>query len=78
MAKMKKLINKWILLLCLSLSSFVQLIDYLLQGDINPTLVGMTLGLYPYALNKLGYKSKLLDVFLGLICILFLIYFFLK
>ena len=63
-------------MLCLLISSVIQIVDYLLQGSINPPLVGMTLVLFPNALNKLGFKSKLLDALMGIIGILFLIYFF--
>ena len=59
---MKKLFNKWILPVCLLLIIFTQLIDYYLQGDINPAFIVVVIALLPAALKGLEYKiSKKLE-----------------
>ena len=59
---MKKLINKWILPVCLLLILFTQPIHYYLKGNINPAFIVVVIALLPAALKGLEYKiSKQLE-----------------
>ena len=72
---MKKLFNKWILSVCLLLIIFTQLIDYYLQGDINPAFIVIVIALLPAALKGLEYKiSKRLEQLLVFLAVLGMIY----
>ena len=72
---MKKLINKWILPVCLLLIIFTQLIDYYLQGDINPAFIVVVIALLPAALKGLEYKiSKQLERVITIFAAVGLIY----
>ena len=72
---MKKLFNKWILPVCLLLIIFTQLIDYYLQGDINPAFIVVVIALLPAALKGLEYKiSKQLERVITLFAAVGLIY----
>ena len=72
---MKKLFNKWILPVCLLLIIFTQLIDYYLQGDINPASIVVVIALLPAALKGLEYKiSKRLEQLLAFLAVLGMIY----
>ena len=67
---MKKLINKWILPVCLLLIIFTQLIDYYLQGNINPAFIVVVIALLPAALKGLEYKiskkiERVITIFAG-------------
>ena len=72
---MKKLFNKWILPVCLLLIIFTQLIDYYLQGDINPAFIVVVIALLPAALKGLEYKiSKQLERVITIFAAVGLIY----
>ena len=72
---MKKLFNKWILPVCLFLIILTQLIDYYLQGDINPAFIVVVIALLPAALKGLEYKiSKHLERVITIFAAVGLIY----
>ena len=72
---MKKLINKWILPVCLLLIIFTQLKDYYLQADFNPAMIVVVIALLPAALKGLEYKiSKRLEQLLAFLAVLGMIY----
>ena len=72
---MKKLFNKWILPVCLLLIIITQLLDYYLQGDINPAFIVVVIALLPAALKGLEYKiSKQLERVITICAAIGLIY----
>ena len=72
---MKKLFNKWILPVCLLLIIFTQLIDYYLQGDINPAFIVVVIALLPAALKGLEYKiSKKIERVMVILAVIGMIY----
>ncbi len=72
---MKKLINKWILPVCLLLIIFTQLKDYYLQADFNPAMIVVVIALLPAALKGLEYKiSKQLERVITICAAIGLIY----
>ena len=72
---MKKLINKWILPVCLLIIIITQLLDYYLQGDINPAFIVVVIALLPAALKGLEYKiSKQLERVITIFAAVGLIY----
>ena len=72
---MKKIINKWILPVCLLLILFTQPIHYYLKGNINPAFIVVVIALLPAALKGLEYKiSKRLEQLLVLLAGLGMIY----
>jgi len=75
MTKMKKLINKWILPVCLLLILFTQPIHYYLKGNINPAFIVVVIALLPAALKGLEYKiSKQLERVITIFAAVGLIY----
>ena len=72
---MKKLFNKWILPVCLLIIIITQLLDYYLQGDINPAFIVVVIALLPAALKGLEYKiSKQLERVITIFAAVGLIY----
>ena len=72
---MKKLINKWILPVCLLLILFTQPIHYYLKGNINPVFIVFVIALLPAALKGLEYKiSKQLERVITIFAAVGLIY----
>jgi hypothetical protein len=72
---MKKLINKWILPVCLLLILFTQPIHYYLKGNINPAFIVVVIALLPAALKGLEYKiSKQLERVITIFAAVGLIY----
>ena len=72
---MKKLINKWILPVCLLLILFTQPIHYYLKGNINPAFIVIVIALLPAALKGLEYKiSKQLERVITIFAAVGLIY----
>ena len=72
---MKKLFNKWILPICLSLILFTQPIHYYLKGNINPAFIVIVIALLPAALKGLEYKiSKQLERVITICAAIGLIY----
>ena len=72
---MKKLFNKWILPVCLLLIIFTQLIDYYLQGNINPAFIVVVIALLPAALKGLEYKiSKKIERVMVILAVIGMIY----
>ena len=72
---MNKLINKWILPVCLLLILFTQPIHYYLKGNINPAFIVVVIALLPAALKGLEYKiSKQLERVITIFAAVGLIY----
>jgi len=72
---MKKIINKWILPVCLLLILFTQPIHYYLKGNINPAFIVVVIALLPAALKGLEYKiSKQLERVITIFAAVGLIY----
>ena len=72
---MKKLINKWILPVCLLLILFTQPIHYYLKGNINPAFIVVVIALLPAALKGLGYKiSKKIERVMVILAVIGMIY----
>ena len=53
---MKKLLNKWILPVCLLIIVVTQLFEYYLQKEINTALLVVVVALFPAALKGLDYQ----------------------
>ena len=59
---MKKILNKWLIPICLLGIVVIQLIDYYLQKEINPAFIVFVIALLPATLKGLEYKiSKKLE-----------------
>ena len=72
---MKKLINKWILPVCLLLILFTQPIHYYLKGNINPAFIVVVIALLPAALKDLEYKiSKKIERVMVILAAIGMIY----
>ena len=72
---MKKLINKWILPVCLLLILFTQPIHYYLKGNINPAFIVVVIALLPAALKGLEYKiSKKIERVMVILAAIGMIY----
>ena len=72
---MKKLINKWILPVCLLLILFTQPIHYYLKGSINPAFIVVVIALLPAALKDLEYKiSKKIERVMVILAAIGMIY----
>ena len=72
---MKKLINKWILPVCLLLILFTQPIHYYLKGNINPAFIVIVIALLPAALKDLEYKiSKKIERVMVILAAIGMIY----
>ena len=72
---MKKLINKWILPVCLLLILFTQPIHYYLKGNINPAFIVVVIALLPAALKDLEYKiSKKIERVMVILAVIGMIY----
>ena len=72
---MKKIINKWILPVCLLLILFTQLIHYYLKGNINPAFIVVVIALLPAALKGLEYKiSKKIERVMVILAVIGMIY----
>ena len=68
---MKKIINKWMLPVCLLLILFTQPIHYYLKGNINPVFIVFVIALLPAALKGLDYKiskkiEQMIVIFAGI------------
>ena len=72
---MKKIINKWILPVCLLLILFTQPIHYYLKGNINPAFIVVVIALLPAALKGLEYKiSKKIERVMVILAVIGMIY----
>ena len=74
---MKKLLNKWLIPVCLLLIVVTQLIEYYLQKEINTALLVIVVALFPAALKGLDYQiSKKIEWIFITLAILLLVYTF--
>ena len=72
---MKKLLNKWLIPICLLLIVVTQLIEYYLQKEINTALLVVVVALFPAALKGLDYQiSKKIEWIFTTLAILLLVY----
>jgi len=72
---MKKLLNKWLIPVCLLLIVVTQLIEYYLQKEINTALLVVVVALFPAALKGLDYQiSKKIEWIFTTLAILLLVY----
>ena len=72
---MKKLLNKWLMPVCLLLIVVTQLIEYYLQKEINTALLVIVVALFPAALKGLDYQiSKKIEWIFTTLAVLLLIY----
>lgn len=72
---MKKLLNKWLMPVCLLLIVVTQLIEYYLQKEINTALLVVVVALFPAALKGLDYQiSKKIEWIFTTLAILLLVY----
>ena len=72
---MKKLLNKWLIPVCLLLIVVTQLIEYYLQKELNTVLLVVVVALFPAALKGLDYQiSKKIKWIFTTLAILLLIY----
>ena len=72
---MKKLLNKWLMPVCLLLIVVTQLIEYYLQKEINTALLVVVVALFPAALKGLDYQiSKKIEWIFITLAILLLVY----
>ena len=74
---MKKLLNKWLMPVCLLPIVVTQLIEYYLQKEINTALLVLVVVLFPAALKGLDYQiSKKIEWMCIILAILLLVYTF--
>jgi len=72
---MKKLLNKWLIPVCLLLIVVTQLIEYYLQKEINTALLVIVVALFPAALKGLDYQiSKKIEWIFVTLAVLLLVY----
>ena len=74
---MKKILNKWLIPICLIGIVVIQLIDYYLQKEINTALLVIVVALFPAALKGLDYQiSKKIEWIFATLAVLLLVYTF--
>ena len=72
---MKKLLNKWLMPVCLLLIVVTQLIEYYLQKEINTALLVVVVALFPAALKGLDYQiSKKIEWIFVTLAVLLLVF----
>jgi len=72
---MKKILNKWLIPICLLGIVVIQLIDYYLQKEINTALLVIVVALFPAALKGLDYQiSKKIEWIFTTLAVLLLVY----
>ena len=72
---MKKILNKWLIPVCLLGIVVIQLIDYYLQKEINTALLVIVFALFPAALKGLDYQiSKKIEWIFTTLAVLLLIF----
>ena len=72
---MKKLLNKWLIPVCLLLIVVTQLIEYYLQKEINTALLVVVVALFPAALKGLDYQiSKKIEWIFTTLAVFLLVY----
>ena len=72
---MKKLLNKWLMPVCLLGIVVIQLIEYYLQKEINTALLVIVVALFPAALKSLDYQiSKKIEWIFTTLAVLLLVY----
>ena len=72
---MKKLLNKWLMPVCLLGIVVIQLIEYYLQKEINTALLVIVVALFPAALKSLDYQiSKKIEWIFVTLAVLLLVY----
>jgi len=72
---MKKILNKWLIPICLLLIVVTQLIEYYLQKEINTALLVVVVALFPAALKGLDYQiSKKIEWIFVILAVLLLVF----
>ena len=72
---MKKILNKWLIPVCLLGIVVIQLVEYYLQKEINTALLVIVFALFPAALKGLDYQiSKKIEWIFTTLAVLLLIF----
>ena len=72
---MKKILNKWLMPVCLLGIVVIQLVEYYLQKEINTALLVIVFALFPAALKGLDYQiSKKIEWIFTTLAVLLLVF----
>tara|TARA_Y100000590_G_scaffold363427_1_gene421096 strand:+ start:212 stop:448 length:237 start_codon:yes stop_codon:yes gene_type:complete len=72
---MKKILNKWLIPVCLLGIVVIQLVEYYLQKEINTALLVIVFALFPAALKGLDYQiSKKIEWIFTTLAVLLLVF----
>ena len=74
---MRKLLNKWLIPVCLFFIVVIQLIEYCFQNEINTASLVIVFALFPAALKGFDYQiSKKIEWIFATLAVLLLVYTF--
>jgi len=72
---MKKILNKWLIPVCLFFIVVIQLIEYYFQNEINTASLVIVVALFPVALKGFDYQiSKKIEWIFATLAVLLLVY----